>query len=175
MCFDTDIIRFQIKCVFFMSSSVVVRTPCHAWLSIQRLTPWLWVVGSTVKRRFLYPGNSWLSADIKVKWDLHFISGSLTCTESSWYLLPVMKSLLIYWKYTLHFLLTTAPLLICSQVFENEQQRVPYASFPLENLCLRKQGQQLLKFTAQDSHKVDSAGFCMGVEESNLLACVKFY
>lgn len=105
MCFDTDIIRFQIKCVFFVSSSVVIRTPCHAWLSIQRLTPWLWVVGSTVKRRFLYPGNSWLSADIKVKWDLHFIPGSLTCTESSWYLLRVMKSLLIYWKYTLHFLL----------------------------------------------------------------------
>lgn len=69
----------------------------------------------------------------------------------------------------------TAPLLICSQVFENEQQRVPYASFPLENLCLRKQEQQLFKFTAQDSHKVDLAGFCMWVEESNLLACVKFY
>lgn len=43
-----------------------------------------------------------------------------------------------------------------------------------ENLCLGKQLLRLLKFTAQDLHKMALAVFCLGAAESNLLACVKF-
>lgn len=42
-------------------------------------------------------------------------------------------------------------------------------TFAWESSC-----RSFLKFTAQDSQKVDLAGFCTGAEESDLLACVKF-
>lgn len=49
-----------------------------------------------------------------------------------------------------------------------------YKVLPLGNVCLTKQLQQLFKFTAQDLHKMNLAGFCLEAAETNLLACVKF-